>query len=67
MMIVVAFARVIRYSDYDRLYSKNKFLSTCYTFKSSLRLMITAVRTMKNDNVGYRLISRSVVDVSSIL
>ncbi len=64
---VVAVARVIRYSDYDRLHSENKFLSTCYTFKTSLRLMITVVRTMKNNNVGYRLISRSVVEVSSIL
>jgi hypothetical protein len=48
---------VVRYSDYDLPHSQNIFLSTCYTFKRSLRLIITAVRTMKNDNVCYRLIS----------
>jgi hypothetical protein len=66
--LVVAVTRgVVRYSDYDLLHSQNIFLSTSYRFERSLRLIITAVRTMKNDNVCYRLISHSVVEVSSIL
>ena len=65
--VVAVMRGVVRYNDNDLLHSQNIFLSTRYTFKSSLRLMITAFRTMKNDNVCYRLISDSVVEISSIL